>query len=96
MQEAPGDRGQTYFGVTFTFIGAVGEPEGPTEEEVLRASAICDLVEATIAAAKREAENRKVAILPPRMAGPRPLITSGAAVLKAVDTASPIDDDIPF
>jgi len=95
-QELVNDRGQTYYGLTFEFIGAAGSPEGPTEEEVIRTSAICDLVQAAIAAAKREAEDRKVAILPPRMAGPRPLITSGGAALKAVETPAPIDDDIPF
>jgi hypothetical protein len=103
--EVPGDRG-TYFGVTFTFIGASGSPEGPTEEEVLRASAIFDLVQATIAEAKREAENHKGEILPPPRpalaAVPRPLITSGNAALKTVETAPPPDaydgpdDDIPF
>ena len=67
--ELTNDRGQNYHGVTFQFIGAVGEAEGPTEEEVLRASAVCDLVEAAIAAAKREAEDRRSAILPPRRSG---------------------------
>ena len=57
--ELSNDRGQNYYGVTFQFIGAVGEAEGPTEEEILRASAVCDLVEAAIAAAKREAEPQK-------------------------------------
>ena len=52
--------------MTFEFLGAVGEPEGPSEEEIIRASALYDLVEATIAAAKREAEDRRSAILPPR------------------------------
>lgn len=88
-QELVNDRGQTYYGPTFEFLGAVGEPEGPAEEEVIRASAICDLVQATIAAAKREAEDREGVILSPRVSGPRPLITSGAA-------ATVIDDDIPF
>jgi hypothetical protein len=103
------DRGQTYFGVTFQFLGAVGEVEGPTEEEILRASAVCDLVEAAITAAKREAEDRIGAPstssgLPPRNSEPRPLITSGNAALKVVEAPPPverydgpeIDDDIPF
>ena len=87
-QDLVNDRGQPYWGPTFEFIGAVGDPEGPSEEEIIRAGAICDLVEATIAAAKREAEDHRSAILPPRNIAPRPLITSGAA--------APIDDDIPF
>jgi hypothetical protein len=102
--ELSNDRGQTYFGVTFQFLGAVGDPEGPTEEEILRASAVCDLVEAAIVAAKQQAEDRKGAILPPRNMGPKPLITSGATALKLVETPPPptdyvgpeIDDDIPF
>ena len=102
--ELTNDRGQNYHSVTFQFIGAVGEVEGPTEEEILRASAMCDLVEAAIAAAKREAEDRRSAILPPRNIAPRPLITSGAT-LRVVKTPPPpdayagpeIDDlDIPF
>jgi hypothetical protein len=105
--ELSNDRGQTYHGVTFQFIGAVGEPEGPSEEEVLRASALCDVVEAAIAAAKREAEDRRSAPwtssgLPPRNVEPRPLITSGAAALRVVEAPPPVeaydgpDDDIPF
>ena len=100
--ELTNDRGQNYHSVTFQFIGAVGEAEGPTEEEILRASAVCDLVEAAIAAAKREAEDRRSAILPPRNSGPRPLITSGAAALRVVEAPPPVesydgpDDDIPF
>ena len=89
--ELTNDRGQNYHGVTFQFIGAVGEAEGPTEEEILRASAVCDLVEAAIAAAKREAEDRRSAILPPRNIGPRPLITSGAAALRAVEAPPPVE-----
>ena len=105
--ELTNDRGQNYHSVTFQFIGAVGEAEGPTEEEILKASAMCDLVEAAIAAAKREAEDRRSAPstssgLPPRNSGPRPLITSGAAALKVVEAPPPLerydgpDDDIPF
>ena len=97
-QDLVNDRGQPYWGPTFEFIGAVGDVEGPSEEEIIRAGAICDLVEATIEAAKREAADRKVAILAPRASGPRPLITSGNAALKAVETAPPVEryDDIPF
>jgi hypothetical protein len=70
VQECVNDRGQAYYAPTFTFVGAVGDPEGPTETEVIRASAVCDLVEATIASAKREAEDRGSAILPPRNIAP--------------------------
>ena len=97
MQELTNDRGQTYYAPTFTFIGATGSPEGPTETEVIRANALCDLVEAAIAAAKQEAEDRKGAILPPRNVAPRPLFTSGSAALRAVEAPPPDDDaDIPF
>jgi hypothetical protein len=95
-QELVNDRGQPYFGPTFEFIGAVGEPEGPSEEEIIRASALHDLVESAIAAAKREAEDRRSAILPPRNLAPRPLITSGVPALRAVKAPAPVDDDIPF
>ena len=100
--ELTNDRGQNYHGVTFQFLGAVGEAEGPTEEEILRASAMCDLVEAAIAAAKREAEDRRRRNPAAPQLAPRPLITSGAAALRAVETPPPVerydgpDDDIPF
>ena len=106
VQELTNDRGQTYYAPTFTFIGAKGSPEGPTEAEAFRASALCDLIEATLAQAKQEAEDRKGAILPPRTAAlaatPRPLITSGNAALKVVEAPPPVeydgpdDDSIPF
>ena len=35
VQECVNDRGQTYYAPTFTFIGAAGSPEGPSEEEAL-------------------------------------------------------------
>ena len=96
-QELVNDRGQPYWGPTFECLGTIGDAEGPSEEEIVRAGAICDLVEATIAAARREAEGRKTTVLPSHRPGPRPLITSGNAALRAVETApAPIDDDIPF
>jgi hypothetical protein len=63
---------------------------------------VYELVEIAIAAAKREAEDRRGAILLPHKPALRPLITSGNAALKAVETAPPPsdyagpDDDIPF
>ena len=50
-QELTNDRGLNFYGPVLEFLGAVGEESGPAEEEVLRASALCDIVEATIAAA---------------------------------------------
>ena len=105
--ELTNDRGRNYYSATFQFIGAVGDPEGPTEEEILRASAVCDLIETAVAAAKREsaflAEDHGRAILPPHRPTMRPFITSGATALRAVETAPPIqsydgpdDDEIPF
>jgi hypothetical protein len=62
-QELFNDRGQPYFGPTFAFLGAAGEPDGPSEEEIIRASGLCDVVEATLAEANRQAvqmvEDRK-------------------------------------
>jgi hypothetical protein len=102
VQECVNDRGLTYYAPTFTFIGAAGSVEGPSEEEVLKASTLCSLVEAAIAAAKQESEDRTSAILPPHRPALRPFITSGAAALKAAETPPPVesydgpDDDIPF
>jgi hypothetical protein len=105
-QELVNDRGQTYYGPTFTFLGGPADSDGPSEEEIIRASALFDIVEATLADAKQEAEERKGAILPPRTAAlaatPRPLNTSGNAALKLVEAPPPVeydgpdDDSIPF
>jgi hypothetical protein len=88
-QELVNDRGQTYFGPTFAFVGAAGEPTGPSEEEIIRASGLCDLVEATREDAKRDTaqmvEHRK-----------RIEIPSGKSVITLPRNSWPIDDDIPF
>ena len=88
-QELVNDRGQTYFGPTFTSLGAVSDPDGPSEEEIIRASALCDVVEATLEEAKRETtpivEHRK-----------RIEISSGKSVITLPRKSAPIDDDIPF
>ena len=77
--ENTSDRGLVYYGVTFRFLGAIGEPEGPSEEEIIRAAAVGDLVEPTLAAATREAEDRKrLEIAPGRMS-----ITSGRSARAA-------------
>jgi hypothetical protein len=93
-QELTSDRGLTYYGPAIEFVGAVGEPDGPTEE-VLRASALRDIVESTIAEAKREAtltaqDSRRVGILPPH---PRPHIESGRGSHQspAAPTPPPVD-----
>jgi hypothetical protein len=87
-QELVNDRGQNFFGPTLDFVGAVGDPNGPTEEEVVRAAALLDLVESTLAEAKREAaaallvgDHKRIEIMPPRKPAlspaPRPSFTSG-------------------
>jgi hypothetical protein len=88
-EELVNDRGQTYFGATFIFLGAAGEPDGPTEEEIIRANALCGVVEATLEEAKRETtqmvEHRK-----------RIEIPSAKSVIALPPRSEPIDDDIPF
>jgi hypothetical protein len=83
------DRGQTYFGPTFAFVGAASDPDGPSEEEITRATTLCDLIEATLSEAKREAaqaiEDRK-----------KMEITAGKNVVSLARKPAPIDDDIPF
>ena len=81
-QELTNDRGQNFFGPLFEFLGAVGEESGPSEAEILRASAIADIVETTLAQAKREAadsgQRPSTSLGLPRNIGPRPIaITSG-------------------
>jgi hypothetical protein len=88
-QELVNDRGQPYFGPTFAFLGASGEPDGPSEEEVIRASALCDVVETTLAEATRgptkKVEDHK-----------RIEITSSKNVISLPRQPAPIDEDIPF
>lgn len=87
-QEVTNDRGQFYFAPIFTFLGGPTDPDGPSEEEINRASALCDIVEATVDEAKRElAESMKrLEITPGRM-----LITPQPKPKPAL-----IDEDIPF
>jgi hypothetical protein len=75
-----------YYGPIFDFLGAVGDEAGPSEEEILRAGALCDVAEATLTEARREA-----ALL---VGNHKPIqITSGKATIAPRE---PIDDDIPF
>jgi hypothetical protein len=88
-QELVNDRGQTYFGPTFAFLGAAGEPDGPNEEEIIRASGLCDVVEAALAEARRQAaqtvdDHKRIEI------------TSGKKVISLPRKPAPIDEDIPF
>jgi hypothetical protein len=88
-EELVNDRGQTYFGATFAFLGAAGEPDGPAEEEIIRASALCGVVEAILEEAKRETtqmlEHRN------RIESP-----SRKSVITLPRRSEPVDDDIPF
>jgi hypothetical protein len=98
-QEVVNDRGQTFFGPVFDFVGEAGSPEGPAEEEIIRANALLDIVEATLAEAKRGAalmagDRQRIEITSPN---PRPLITSGRqSWARPESPPAPIDDDIPF
>jgi hypothetical protein len=85
-QEITNDRGQVYYAPVFTFLGGPADPGGPSEEEIIRASALCDIVEATVAEAKRELVESMTALAPGRM-----LITPQPQPKPAL-----IDDDIPF
>jgi hypothetical protein len=89
-QELVNDRGQTYFGPTFAFLGAAGEPDGPSEEEIIQGNALCDVVETTLAEATRVAtkmiEDHK-----------RIQINSGKnAIITLPRKTAPFDEDIPF
>lgn len=87
-QELVNDRGQTYYGPTFTFLGGPADPDGPSEEEILRANSLCDIVESTVDEAKQELieSMKRFAITPGRM-----LITPQSKATPAL-----VDDDIPF
>lgn len=87
-QEVINDRGQFYFAPIFTFLGGPTDPDGPSEDEILRANALCDLVDATIDEARRELleSTKRLEITPGRM-----LITPRPQPAPAL-----IDDDIPF
>jgi hypothetical protein len=87
-QEVTNDRGQVYFTPVFTFLGGPTDPDGPSEDEIIRANAVCDIVEATVDEAKRElVESMKRLEITPR----RMLITP-----QPKSTPALIDDDIPF
>jgi hypothetical protein len=87
-QEVTNDRGQFYFAPIFTFLGGPADPDGPSEEEIIRANALCDIVQATVDEAKRELVEsmKRLEITPGRM-----LITP-----QPKQTPAPIDDYIPF
>jgi hypothetical protein len=103
--ELVNDRGQTYFGPTFAFIGAAGDPDGPSEEEIFRASALCDLVEATLADGTRDAAHmvegqKRIQISSARKAAPdaEEPPESDAPPPTGDDTARSFEDleDMPF
>jgi hypothetical protein len=87
-QEVTNDRGQVYFTPVFTFLGGPIDPDGPSEQEIIRASALCDIVEASVDEAKRELVEsmKRLEITPGRM-----LITP-----QPKPTPALIDDEIPF
>jgi hypothetical protein len=94
-QDLVNERGQPYFGPTFAFLGAADEADGPSEDEIIRATVLCDLVEATLADAKREAaqmvdDRKRIEIMPGKSA----LIGRPAAFDERHPPA--VDDDIPF
>jgi hypothetical protein len=51
-------RQQPYWSPTYAYVAAAGEPDGPSEADIMKALAIADIVEAAIAEATKEANER--------------------------------------
>ncbi len=90
-QELLNTRQQPYWGPTTSYVAALGEDGGPSESEAMRAMALCDLVEAAIAEAQKEAGERAQRAIESRLAG-RIEYSTGKGAKPAVGP----DDDIPF
>ena len=56
--ELTNERGQPYWGSTHEYLAAAGEPDGPSEADIMKALAIADTVEAAIAEAQKEPGER--------------------------------------
>jgi hypothetical protein len=89
--ELTNERGQPYWGPSYEYIAAAGEPDGPSEADIMRAVAICDIVKAAIAEAQREANERAQ-----RAVESRPANRIEYSTGKGAKAAVGLDDDIPF
>jgi hypothetical protein len=90
-QELLNTRQQPYWSPTYAYVAAADEDRGPSESEVMRAMALCDLVEAAIAEAQKEAGERAQRAIESRPAS-RIEYSTGTGAKAAVGP----DDDIPF
>ena len=84
-------RQQPYWSPTYTYIAAAGEPDGPSEADIMKALAIADIVEAAIAEAMKEA-NEKAS----RAIESRPANRIEYSTGKTPKASAWPDDDIPF
>jgi hypothetical protein len=84
-------RQQPYWGPTYTYVAAAGEPDGPSEADIMKALAIADIVEAAIAEAMKEANERASRAIESRPAN-RIEYSTG----KTPEASAWPDDDIPF
>jgi hypothetical protein len=89
--ERTNERGQPYWGPTHTYIAAAGEDGGPSEADIMKALAIADTVEAAIAEAMKEANERAS-----RAIESRPVNRIEYSTGKGAKAAVGPDDDIPF
>jgi hypothetical protein len=89
-QELLNTRQQPYWSPTYVYVAAAGEPDGPSEADIMKALAIADTVEAAIAEAMKEANERAARAIESRPANRIEYSTGKSA--KAVG----LDDDIPF
>ena len=101
VQECVNDRGQTYYAPTFTFVGSVGDPEGPTETEVIRAGPCA--ISSRRPSMRRSGRPRTAEAQSCRPATLRQSRLSPAAPERSGSSRAPppvngpeIDDDIPF
>jgi hypothetical protein len=89
-QELLNTRQQPYWSPTYTYVAAAGEDGGPNEAEIMKALAIADIVEAAIAEAMKEANERASRAIESRPANRIEYSTGKGA------KAAGLDGDIPF
>jgi hypothetical protein len=84
-------RQQPYWSPTYTYVSAAGEPDGPSEADIMKALAMADIVEAAIAEAMKEANESESRAIESRPAN-RIEYSTG----KTPQASAWSDDDIPF
>jgi hypothetical protein len=89
-QERFNTRQQPYWSPTYAYVAAAGEDAGPSESDMMKALAIADIVEAAIAEAQREANERASRAIENRPANRIEYSTGKSA------KAAGLDEDIPF